>query len=33
VRRVGNAAGMGIEFFDLDGHLRTTVDRLLARLR
>jgi uncharacterized protein (TIGR02266 family) len=33
VRRVGNAAGMGIEFFDLDGHLRSTVERLLARLR
>lgn len=33
VRRVGNAAGMGIEFFDLDGSLRPTVERLLARLR
>lgn len=33
VRRVGDASGMGIEFFDLQGSLRRDVDRLLARLR
>lgn len=33
VRRVGDASGMGIEFFDLDGSLRRDVDKLLARLR
>lgn len=33
VRRVGHASGMGIEFFDLDGQLRATVERLLSRLR
>lgn len=33
VRRVGDASGMGIEFYDLDGSLRRDVDKLLARLR
>jgi uncharacterized protein (TIGR02266 family) len=33
VRRVGDASGMGIEFFDLDGSLRRDVDKLLASLR
>lgn len=33
IRRVGDAAGMGIEFFDLDGSLRSSVDRLLKDAR
>ncbi len=33
VRRLGDASGMGIEFFDLDGSLRRDVNRLLSRLR
>lgn len=33
VRRVGDAAGMGIEFYDLDGSLRRDVDKLLNLAR
>ncbi|MBE2248175.1 MAG: PilZ domain-containing protein [Myxococcus sp.] len=33
VRRVGDASGMGIEFFDLEGSLRRDVDRLLGHAR
>lgn len=33
IRRVGDASGMGIEFFDLSGGVRKDVDRLLGRAR
>lgn len=33
IRRVGDAAGMGLEFLDLDGSVRREIDKVLARLR